>query len=79
MITVAIYTEEDDRQSEKRPVINTLETSECKIGRNNSNDVVLDDPGVSPEHARIYRENDGYFICDMKSKVLDREIISFSV
>jgi pilus assembly protein CpaF len=67
MITVAIYTEEDNQQSAKRPVINTLDTSECKIGRNKSNDVVLDDPSVSPEHARIYRENDGYFICDMKS------------
>lgn len=67
MITVAIYTEEDSRQSAKRPVLNTLDTSECKIGRSRSNDVVLDDPGVSPEHARIYREKDGYFICDMKS------------
>ncbi|MGD9222048.1 MAG: ATPase, T2SS/T4P/T4SS family, partial [Desulfobacteraceae bacterium] len=67
MITVSIYTEADDPQSTKRPVINTLDASECKIGRNKSNDVVLDDPNVSPQHARIYREREGCFICDMKS------------
>ena len=67
MITVSIHTEEYERQGASKPVLNTLDSSECKIGRNKCNDVVLDDPGVSPEHARIYRENEGYFICDMKS------------
>ena len=49
-------------------MLNVIDASECSIGRGKHNDVVLDDPCVSREHARIYQEADGYFICDLKSK-----------
>ena len=69
MISVAIYKEEEELgQGERRPALNVIDASKCSIGRGKHNDVVLDDPCVSREHARIYQEKDDYFICDLKSK-----------
>jgi pilus assembly protein CpaF len=69
MITVAVYIKGEHQQSSVLPVIKTISENECRIGRKKNNHVVLDEPGVSPEHARIYREHDGYFIQDMKSRM----------
>ncbi len=68
MMTVAIYEEDDRRKGESRPALNVIKANECRIGRGNHNDIVLDDLNVSRDHARIVEEKDGYFICDLKSK-----------
>jgi pilus assembly protein CpaF len=69
MISVAVYTEHEDQRSEAMPVIKTIDENECRIGRKKNNHVVLDDPEVSLEHARIYKEHDGYLVQDMKSRM----------
>lgn len=38
-----------------------------KIGRSEQNDVVLNDPEVSGQHARIYKEGSAYVLEDMRS------------
>ena len=38
------------------------------IGRNEDNDIHIDNPGVSTHHAMIVREGDAYFVMDAKSK-----------
>ena len=46
----------------------TVKGNKASIGRDSSNDVQLDDPSVSREHALISRESDQYFIEDLGSK-----------
>jgi len=41
---------------------------ELAIGRTPDNDVVIDNPGVSAAHARIFREGDAFFVEDRGSK-----------
>jgi pSer/pThr/pTyr-binding forkhead associated (FHA) protein len=38
------------------------------IGRSEENDIQIDNPGVSIQHAMIVREGDAYFVMDAKSK-----------
>ena len=44
-----------------------LESSELSLGRDTSNDIVLEDPEVSRRHARIYVQGNYYFIEDLGS------------
>lgn len=44
-----------------------FEQASVVIGRTSECDVVLYDPGVSRKHARIFSEDDGYFVEDMGS------------
>ncbi len=68
MINVAVYKKDDQNSGESRPVLNVIDATECCIGRARHNDIVLDDLRVSREHARIEKEKDGYFVCDLNSK-----------
>lgn len=68
MMAITIYKDEDPHQKESGPMVNEIDARECSIGRGEHNDVVLDDPFVSREHARIYQETDGYFVSDLESK-----------
>jgi pSer/pThr/pTyr-binding forkhead associated (FHA) protein len=49
--------------------LKTLETdkAEITIGRNENNDICIDNLGVSKKHARIFRRNGEYIIEDLKS------------
>ena len=38
------------------------------IGRGDENDIQIDNPGVSTQHAMVVREGDDYFVMDAKSK-----------
>ena len=46
-----------------------LVREEMLIGRSHECDIVLDEPYISRQHARIYFENDTYFIEDLKSEM----------
>ncbi len=46
----------------------TLTESEYKIGRQRDNHIQLSDLGVSGDHARLFRSEDGYAIEDLKSR-----------
>ena len=49
--------------------LKTLETdkAEISIGRNEKNDIHINNLGASKKHARIFRRNGGYIIEDLKS------------
>jgi pSer/pThr/pTyr-binding forkhead associated (FHA) protein len=53
----------------KEKELKTLETdkAEITIGRNENNDVHIDNLGVSKKHARIVKQNGAYIIEDLKS------------
>ena len=53
----------------KEKELKTLETdkAEITIGRNENNDVHINNLGVSKKHARILRQNGSYLIEDLKS------------
>ena len=53
----------------KEKELKTLETdkAEITIGRNENNDVHIDNLGVSKKHARIVRQNGAYIIEDLES------------
>jgi pSer/pThr/pTyr-binding forkhead associated (FHA) protein len=40
----------------------------AQIGRGSSNQVCLKEPSVSRKHAKIYRDNDQYYIEDLQSR-----------
>lgn len=44
-----------------------LEKPEMFIGRDLSNDVVINDPEISRRHSRLFRQSDGYSVEDMGS------------
>jgi pilus assembly protein CpaF len=67
MMTIAVYQADDDRAPKGKPDIVPLNKSACGIGRDDFNDIVLNDADVSPEHACITREKNNLFICDLHS------------
>ena len=44
-----------------------LTAESYKIGRDEGNDIVLTDEGISRNHAEIKKENDGYIVADLGS------------
>ena len=44
-----------------------LESSEMSLGRDTSNDIVIEDPEVSRRHARLFVQGNSYFIEDLGS------------
>jgi pSer/pThr/pTyr-binding forkhead associated (FHA) protein len=53
----------------KEKELKTLETdkAEVTIGRNENNDIHIDNLGVSKKHARIVKQNGAYIIEDLES------------
>ena len=53
----------------KETALKTLETdqAEITIGRNENNDIYINNLGVSKKHARIVRQNGSYIIEDLQS------------
>lgn len=49
------------------PPVFPLESDEIKIGRLQTNDIILPDPNVSRVHAKIERRNESFFILDLDS------------
>ncbi len=49
------------------PPMFPLESDEIKIGRLQTNDIVLPDPNVSRVHAKIEKRNESFFILDLNS------------
>jgi predicted component of type VI protein secretion system len=47
--------------------IGPFEVDEVTIGRNRDCTIVIDDPSVSREHARLRRHYDGWSLCDLGS------------
>jgi len=54
--------------NEKRIATYELDNETLTVGRTPNNDIVIDNPGVSSTHARIFKEGDDYFIEDLDSK-----------
>jgi len=52
----------------KRIATYELDDEELTIGRTPNNNIVIDNPGVSSTHARIFKEGDNYIIEDLGSK-----------
>ena len=50
-----------------QPKRKQFEGTQVAIGRVRSNDLVLSSPTVSSKHARLYRENGAWLVCDEKS------------
>lgn len=44
-----------------------IDKDEITIGRNNANDITIDNLAVSDRHARIVRDKTGYYLEDLKS------------
>jgi len=44
-----------------------MDKDEITIGRNNANDITIDNLAVSDRHARIVRDKTGYFVEDLES------------
>lgn len=68
MIRVAIHKEIKGEQAAVPDMV-AVDGMVCKIGQDKTNDIVLDGPGVSRRHAQIMAEDDGFVICDLRSRM----------
>ncbi|HHV94581.1 MAG TPA: FHA domain-containing protein [Firmicutes bacterium] len=62
-----------------KPLPAVLVADEVRLGRDPGNDLVLDDPFVSAEHARVYRQGEEFWLEDLgstNSTYLNGELVS---
>ncbi len=63
MIAIAIY-----KNLRGKARIETVSRSVFKIGKDRENDLVLDQSGVSKNHAEVYKRSNSFYIADLNSK-----------
>lgn len=47
--------------------VSAIEEGELRLGRHQNNGIVLEDDGISRVHARIYKQDESYFVEDLRS------------
>ena len=68
MMQFKIYSKKGDEKAIRSPILKTVQKPVCNIGRDDSNDIILDNTDVSPKHAWITKEKKDFFICDLESE-----------
>ena len=63
-MVLILYQMTDEYQMWKRQ---SLDKSEILIGRNSSNQIVLNHPGISKKHCAIYKKDSKMILCDLNS------------